>query len=79
MYAALTDIPFVLEVVGSEGRKHIHQYGEALPTLEGTFGSPAGERDLNCFVSISAITGDSKWFDLPFDYLDSVRRWCKDS
>ncbi len=39
MYAALTDIPFVLEVVGSEGRKHIHQYGEALPTLEGTFGT----------------------------------------
>lgn len=39
MYAALLDIPFVLEVVGSEGRKHIHQYGEALPTLEGTFGS----------------------------------------
>lgn len=39
MYAALTDIPFVLEVVGSEGRKHIHQYGEALPTLEGVFGS----------------------------------------
>lgn len=38
MYAALTDIPFVLRVVGSEGRKHIHQYGEALPTLEGTFG-----------------------------------------
>lgn len=38
MYAALTDIPFVLEVVGSEGRKHIHQYGEALPTLEGVFG-----------------------------------------
>ncbi len=39
MYAALTDIPFVLEVVGSEGRKHIHQYGEALPTLEGVFGT----------------------------------------
>src|SRR3989344_3925548 len=39
MYAALTDIPFVLEVVGSEGRKHVHQYGEALPTLEGTFGT----------------------------------------
>lgn len=38
MYAALTDIPFVLEVVGSEGRKHIHQYGEAMPTLEGVFG-----------------------------------------
>lgn len=42
MYAALTDIPFVLEVVGSEGRKHMHQYGEALPTLEGVFGPPAG-------------------------------------
>src|SRR3990167_10774933 len=39
MYKALVDIPFVLEVVGSEGRKHIHQYGEALPTLMGTFGS----------------------------------------
>ena len=39
MYAALTDIPFVLEVVGSEGRKHVHQYGEALPTLEGVFGT----------------------------------------
>ncbi len=38
MYASLTDIPFVLEVVGSEGRKHVHQYGEALPTLMGTFG-----------------------------------------
>jgi fructose-1,6-bisphosphatase/sedoheptulose 1,7-bisphosphatase-like protein len=43
MRAALTDIPFVLEVVGSEGRKHIHQYGEALPTLEGIFG-PAGAK-----------------------------------
>lgn len=43
MYASLTDIPFVLEVVGSEGRKHLHQYGEALPTLEGVFGpAPAG-------------------------------------
>lgn len=39
MRAGLTDIPFVLEVVGSEGRKHIHQYGEALPTLEGVFGT----------------------------------------
>lgn len=39
MYAALTDIPFTLKVVGSEGRKHVHQYGEALPTLMGTFGS----------------------------------------
>jgi fructose-1,6-bisphosphatase/sedoheptulose 1,7-bisphosphatase-like protein len=39
MRTALTDVPFVLEVVGSEGRKHVHQYGEALPTLEGVFGS----------------------------------------
>lgn len=39
MRAALADIPFVLKVVGSEGRKHIHQYGEALPTLEGVFGT----------------------------------------
>ncbi len=39
MSAALTDIPFVLEIVGSEGRKHVHQYGEALPTLMGTFGT----------------------------------------
>lgn len=38
MRTALTDIPFVMEVVGSEGRKHVHQYGEALPTLEGVFG-----------------------------------------
>lgn len=45
MYAALTDIPFVLEVVGSEGRKHIHQYGEALPALMGTFGS--GDKKLD--------------------------------
>lgn len=45
MYAALTDIPFVLEVVGSEGRKHIHQYGEAMPTLMGTFGK--GDKKLD--------------------------------
>lgn len=45
MFTALTDIPFVLEVVGSEGRKHIHQYGEALPSLEGTFGSGDLKRD----------------------------------
>ncbi len=48
MYAALTDIPFILEVVGSEGRKHIHQYGEALPTLEGVFGPPAGGLKRDC-------------------------------
>ena len=46
MYKALVDIPFVLRVVGSEGRKHIHQYGEALPTLEGIFGK--GELELDC-------------------------------
>ncbi len=46
MYVALTDIPFVLRVVGSEGRKHIHQYGEALPALEGVFGS--GKLKLDC-------------------------------
>lgn len=46
MYAALTDIPFTLEVVGSEGRKHIHQYGEALPTLMGTFGSGNHKLDM---------------------------------
>ncbi len=46
MYASLTDIPFVLEVVGSEGRKHVHQYGEALPVLMGTFGS--GGKRLDC-------------------------------
>ena len=39
MRAALTDIPFVMKVVGSEGRKHVHQYGEALPSLEGVFGT----------------------------------------
>ena len=39
MRTALTDIPFVLKVVGSEGRKHVHQYGEALPTLGGVFGT----------------------------------------
>ncbi|MBI2599628.1 fructose-bisphosphatase class II [Candidatus Daviesbacteria bacterium] len=46
MYAALSDIPFVLEVVGSEGRKHIHQYGEALPTLEGIFGTGRYKLDM---------------------------------
>ena len=45
MATALTDIPFVLEIVGSEGRKHVHQYGEALPTLMGTFGK--GDKKLD--------------------------------
>lgn len=39
MRTSLTDAPFVLQVVGSEGRKHVHQYGEALPTLQGVFGT----------------------------------------
>ena len=46
MAAALTDIPFTLEIVGSEGRKHVHQYGEALPTLMGTFGSGEPKLDM---------------------------------
>ncbi|OGE18772.1 hypothetical protein A3J19_03265 [Candidatus Daviesbacteria bacterium RIFCSPLOWO2_02_FULL_41_8] len=46
MGTALTDIPFVLRVVGSEGRKHVHQYGEALPTLEGTFGTGSHKLDM---------------------------------
>lgn len=46
MRASLLDIPFVLKIVGSEGRKHIHQYGEALPCLEGVFGS--GTLKLDC-------------------------------
>ncbi len=46
MATALTDIPFTLEIVGSEGRKHIHQYGEALPTLMGTFGSGEPKLDM---------------------------------
>lgn len=46
MFKALSNIPFVLRVVGSEGRKHIHQYGEALPNLEGVFGS--GDLGMDC-------------------------------
>src|SRR5689334_19734424 len=46
MATALMDIPFTLEIVGSEGRKHIHQYGEALPTLMGTFGSGGKKLDM---------------------------------
>ncbi len=45
MRTALTDIPFILEVVGSEGRKHTHQYGEALPCLDGVLG--CGDRKLD--------------------------------
>ena len=46
MFSALKDIPFVLNIVGSEGRKHIAQYGEALPTLEGVLGK--GDLTLDC-------------------------------
>ena len=46
MATALTDIPFTLEIVGSEGRKHVHQYGEALPVLMGTFGSGKFKLDM---------------------------------
>lgn len=46
MATALTDIPFSLEIVGSEGRKHIHQYGEALPVLMGTFGKGSPKLDM---------------------------------
>lgn len=46
MATGLTDIPFTLQVVGSEGRKHIHQYGEALPALTGTFGKGSLKLDM---------------------------------
>lgn len=46
MATALTDVPFTLNIVGSEGRKHVHQYGEALPTLMGTFGSGEPKLDM---------------------------------
>lgn len=57
MYAALTDIPFVLEVVGSEGRKHVHQYGEALPTLMGTFGPAPGDAGLKLDMVNDVVEG----------------------
>lgn len=57
MRTALTNIPFVLEVVGSEGRKHIHQYGEASPTLEGVFGPPAGGRNLKLDMVNDVVEG----------------------
>jgi fructose-1,6-bisphosphatase/sedoheptulose 1,7-bisphosphatase-like protein len=57
MYAALTDIPFTLEVVGSEGRKHVHQYGEALPTLEGVFGPAPGGAGLKLDMVNDVVEG----------------------
>jgi len=89
MYAALTDIPFVLEVVGSEGRKHIHQYGEALPTLMGTFGtgnhkldmvndvvegSKAAKLNSPGAVSVIAVSSQSGLMGTPddIDYMDKL-------
>ncbi|MBI2330530.1 fructose-bisphosphatase class II [Candidatus Daviesbacteria bacterium] len=87
MFAALADIPFVLEVVGSEGRKHIHQYGEALPTLEGTFGKGELKLDmvndvvegskaakLNTPGAVSVIAVGEKLMATPkdFDYMDKL-------
>lgn len=87
MYAALTDIPFVLKVVGSEGRKHVHQYGEALPTLEGVFGSGEIKLDmvndvvegskaakLNTSGAVSVIAVGSGLMTTPddSDYMDKL-------
>lgn len=57
MYTALADIPFVLEVVGSEGRKHLHQYGEALPSLEGVFGPASGGAGLKLDMVNDVVEG----------------------
>ena len=57
MRTALTDIPFVMKIVGSEGRKHVHQYGEALPTLEGVFGPPAGGGNLKLDMVNDVVEG----------------------
>ncbi|GEM_PF-1396923 len=57
MATALTDIPFVLEIVGSEGRKHVHQYGEALPTLMGTFGPAPGGTGLKLDMVNDVVEG----------------------
>lgn len=57
MATALTDIPFSLEIVGSEGRKHVHQYGEALPTLMGTFGPAPGGAGLKLDMVNDVVEG----------------------
>lgn len=87
MYTALLDIPFVLKVVGSEGRKHIHQYGEALPTLEGVFGkgklkldmvndvvegSKAAKLNTPGAVSVIAVGKGLMATPLYFDYMDKL-------
>lgn len=38
MAKSLKDAPFKIEIVGSEGKKHIFDYGEAMPTFEGIIG-----------------------------------------
>ncbi len=57
MSTALIDIPFSLEIVGSEGRKHIHQYGEALPALMGTFGPAPGGAGLKLDMVNDVVEG----------------------
>lgn len=57
MATALTDIPFTLEIVGSEGRKHVHQYGEALPVLMGTFGPAPGGAGLKLDMVNDVVEG----------------------
>lgn len=57
MATALTDIPFTLEIVGSEGRKHVHQYGEALPSLMGTFGPAPSDAGLHLDMVNDVVEG----------------------
>lgn len=38
MGKSLKNAPFKIEIVGSEGKKHIFDYGEAMPTFEGIVG-----------------------------------------
>lgn len=88
MATALTDIPLTLEVVGSEGRKHIHQYGEALPSLEGIFGhgdkldmvndvvegSKAAKLNTVGAVSVMAVSSHKGLMATPsdIDYMDKL-------
>ncbi len=82
MRTALTDTPFVMKIVGSEGRKHIHQYGEALPTLEGVLGtgnlkldmvndvvegSKAAKLNSPGAVSVIAVSSDKGLMGTPSD------------
>lgn len=39
MAKSLKNAPFKIEIVGSEGKKHIFTYGEVMPTFEGVVGS----------------------------------------